>query len=183
LSKIGILVVDFSSILCAPFVPIFLRQKITKPKVTREKLLNLLLYKKRESKMLMKLTHRCRLYKRFCVSYTSMTSNFLSNYTSRYTRRNRLRIYNTLPRIRMNNIYIYKKYRLFEIWSQSYKNFFYKYKNIIFVGSVLLQVKIIYYVIDINWCNSQSMNLRLIKFFLGRISCIVLVHGRKKLSC
>jgi len=45
------------------FLPIFLRQKIAKPNIIREKLLNLLLYKKCAHKMLMKLTpgqmHQC----------------------------------------------------------------------------------------------------------------------------
>jgi len=40
----------------APFVPIFLSQKITKPNVTLEKLLNLLLHEKCARKMLMELT-------------------------------------------------------------------------------------------------------------------------------
>jgi len=44
------------NIFCAPFSPTFLGQKIAKPNVIREKLLNLLLYKNRAYKMLMKLT-------------------------------------------------------------------------------------------------------------------------------
>jgi len=53
------LVVNFINNLRKPFEQIFLRQKISKPNVTREtreKLLNLLLYKKCAHKMLMKLT-------------------------------------------------------------------------------------------------------------------------------
>jgi len=48
--------VNFINILRTTFLPIFWRQKITKPNVTRKKLLNLLLYKNLSSKMLMKLT-------------------------------------------------------------------------------------------------------------------------------
>jgi len=48
--------VNFINILHAPFALIFLHQNITKPNVTREKLLNLVSYKKRPRKMLMKLT-------------------------------------------------------------------------------------------------------------------------------
>jgi len=47
--------VNVINISLAHFAPIFLRQKITKPNITREKLLNLLLYEKHERKMLMKL--------------------------------------------------------------------------------------------------------------------------------
>jgi hypothetical protein len=49
-------IVNFINILCATFLPIFWYQKISKPNITREKLLNLLLYEKRKLKMLMKLT-------------------------------------------------------------------------------------------------------------------------------
>jgi len=35
----------FINILCVPVAPVFLHQKIIKPNVTRDKLLNLLLYK------------------------------------------------------------------------------------------------------------------------------------------
>jgi hypothetical protein len=48
--------VNFINILRTPFAPIFLRLKITKPILTREKLLNFLLYKKCTHKMLMKYT-------------------------------------------------------------------------------------------------------------------------------
>jgi len=48
--------VNFINILHATFLPIFWRQKIAKPNVIREKLLNSLSYKKLVSKMLMKLT-------------------------------------------------------------------------------------------------------------------------------
>jgi len=48
--------VNFINILRAPFGPIFVCPKITKPNVTREKLLNLLSHKKCMHKMLMKLT-------------------------------------------------------------------------------------------------------------------------------
>jgi len=47
---------NFINILLEHFAPIFCGQKLTKPNVTREKLLNLLLYEKRSSKMLMKST-------------------------------------------------------------------------------------------------------------------------------
>jgi hypothetical protein len=56
---------NFINILHVHFAPIFWCQKITKMNVTREKLLNLLLYKKLEHKMLMKLTHGC--CRRFCL--------------------------------------------------------------------------------------------------------------------
>jgi len=64
--------VNFIHILCVPSAPIFLRQKITKPNVTREKLLNLLSYKKSERKMLMKLTpplqHYSLMANKSCLS-------------------------------------------------------------------------------------------------------------------
>ncbi len=47
---------NFINIICATFFPTFWYQKISKPDITREKLLNLLLYEKRKLKMLMKLT-------------------------------------------------------------------------------------------------------------------------------
>ncbi len=50
--------VNFINTLFAHFPPIFWRQKIAKPNIIREKLLNSFSYKKRASKMLMKLT-RC----------------------------------------------------------------------------------------------------------------------------
>jgi len=49
-------VINFINILQAAFASIFLRQKLQSQSVTREKLLNLLLYKKRTCKMLVKLT-------------------------------------------------------------------------------------------------------------------------------
>jgi len=48
--------VNFINILHETFLPIFWRQKIAKLNKTGEKLINLLLYKKRAGKMLMKLT-------------------------------------------------------------------------------------------------------------------------------
>ncbi len=48
--------VNFINILHATFLLIFWRQKITKPNITREKLLNSLLYEKRARIMSMKLT-------------------------------------------------------------------------------------------------------------------------------
>jgi len=54
MQKLG---VNFINILCAHFALIFRCQKITKPNVAREKLLNLLSYKKMGAgKMLIKLT-------------------------------------------------------------------------------------------------------------------------------
>jgi len=48
--------VNFINILGTTFLPIFWSQKIAKPNIIREKLLNSLLYKKRVRKMLLKLT-------------------------------------------------------------------------------------------------------------------------------
>ncbi len=48
--------VNFINILLGTFLPIFWHQKISKPNVIRETLLNSLSYKKRSQKMLMKLT-------------------------------------------------------------------------------------------------------------------------------
>ncbi len=48
--------VNFINILCSIFLPISFHQKITKPKCSREKLQEALLYEKCVSKMLMKLT-------------------------------------------------------------------------------------------------------------------------------
>jgi len=55
--------VNFINILSTTFSPIFWRQKIAKPNIIREKLLNSPSYEKRASKMLMKFTPE--LYKLF----------------------------------------------------------------------------------------------------------------------
>jgi hypothetical protein len=65
--------VNFIKILFATFAPIFLCQKITKPKhITREKLRKALLYKKFECKMLMKLNcdgQKCKSSTKRCCGY------------------------------------------------------------------------------------------------------------------
>jgi len=58
---------NFINILHAIFLPIFWRQKIEKPNVIREKLLNSLSYEKRSHKILMKLTPFSALNFYLCV--------------------------------------------------------------------------------------------------------------------
>jgi len=73
--------VNFINILHAPFSYKILTPKITKPNLTREKLLNLLSYKKLARKMLMKLTRthgwsRNRLIKKWRDCFSPMPQAF-----------------------------------------------------------------------------------------------------------
>jgi len=74
--RVQTLGVNFINILCAHFAPIFMCQKITKLIVTREKLLNLLLYKICTGKMLMKLTKGFFLYNIYTL-YTLAFAYFI----------------------------------------------------------------------------------------------------------
>jgi len=77
--------VNFINILGATFLPIFGHQKIAKPNVIGEKLSNLLLYKKRMCKMLMKLTPDLERFNFWIEFFITSAKHFYDSWPTKET--------------------------------------------------------------------------------------------------